>query len=44
MIALIWIVATLSAQGPILVPIPEAETFGTEAECIAFGDKMVRAV
>ncbi|ARQ01876.1 hypothetical protein [Pseudorhodoplanes sinuspersici] len=40
MIALIWIVATLSAQGPIVVPIPEVTTFGTEAECAAFGDKM----
>lgn len=40
MIALIWIVATLSAQGPTVVSIPETTTFQTEAECIAFGDKM----
>ena len=40
MFKLLWIVGTLTAQGPQVGNVPENTTFPTEAACIAFGEAM----
>jgi hypothetical protein len=40
MIKLIWTVATLTVQGPLVADVPETSRFKNRAECTAFGERM----
>ena len=41
---LVWIVAAMTARGPVTGPIPEMTKFNSEAECVEFGNGMQQRV
>jgi hypothetical protein len=44
MLKLIWTVATLTVQGPLVTDVPESTTFRDAAACVAFGEAMAPRV
>ena len=40
MLKLVWIVATITAQGPVQTNVPETARFSDAAQCKAFGEHM----
>lgn len=40
MFKLIWIAATITANGPVTGNIPETTKFKDKAECVSFGERM----
>jgi hypothetical protein len=40
MLKLIWTVAALTLQGPLVADVPETTKFEDRAKCVAFGERM----